>query len=95
MAQAKQIFDESFLSIRAKLIEIAAVLDRIDRAAAETTRNPAETTGDIDNDPRRQRVEEAIGLLLQSNSQPGQRAATLQLLFSRQYDPNWRDQLEI
>jgi hypothetical protein len=95
VAQAQQIFDESFLSIRAKLIEVAAMLDRIDRANAEANCDPARTASDIDSDPRRQRVEEAIDLLLKSNAQPGQRAATLQLLFSRQYDPKWRDQLEV
>lgn len=97
MAQARQIFDESFLSIRAKLIEVAAVLDRIDRAselAASQDGNPIDTS-DADSDPRRGRVEEAIHLLQRGEAQPGQRAAALQQLFSRQYDPQWRQQFDI
>ena len=43
------------------------------------------------DDPRRARVEEAIGMLLQGATAPGQRAATLQQLFSRPYEPDWRE----
>jgi len=101
VAQARQIFDESFLSIRAKLIEVAAALDRIDRAselAGPQVGNPDEpnaANSDADSDPRRGRVEEAIYLLQRGAAQPGQRAAALQQLFSRQYDPQWRQQFDI
>ncbi len=95
MAQARQIFDESFLPIRAKLIEVAAALDRIDRETQQAGTHPANAEGDVDSDPRRSRVEEAIGLLLRGSTQPGERAAALQQLFSRQYDPQWRDQFDI
>ncbi len=96
MAQADRIFDENFLSIRAKLIEVAAILDRIDRAAS----GPAETASEMPqspaspsspDDPRRARVEEAIGMLLQGATAPGKRAATLQQLFSRPYEADWRE----
>ena len=95
MAQARQIFDESFLSIRAKLIEIAAALDRIDRQTQKAGNNPAVAGGDVDNDPRRALVEEAIRLLMRGSTQPGERAASLQQLFSRQFDPQWRDQFDV
>lgn len=95
MAQARQIFDENFLSIRAKLIEIAASLDRIDRETQSVAADPASSGGGVDNDPRRAPVEEAIGLLLQGSTLPSERAAALQQLFSRQYDPQWRDQFDI
>lgn len=96
MAQADRIFDENFLSIRAKLIEVAAILDRIDRAAAasgETAGEPprASTSSASQDDPRRARVEEAIGKLLSGASAPGQRAAMLQQLFSRPYEADWRE----
>jgi hypothetical protein len=93
VAQARQIFDESFLSIRAKLIEVAAMLDRIDRATESV--DSAAANADVSDDPRRARVEEAIDSLLRGNAAPGERAATLQRLFSRPYDPQWRDQFEI
>ncbi|HBJ34458.1 MAG TPA: hypothetical protein DDZ51_06775, partial [Planctomycetaceae bacterium] len=83
MAQARQIFDDSFLSIRAKLIEIAAVLDRIDRATAQADTAPAKPDDNVDSDPRRQRIDEAIGMLLRTGTQQGERAAALQQLFSR------------
>jgi len=104
VAQARQIFDDNFLSIRAKLIEIAAVLDRMDRAAmtaASRELGPSESVQCDDepqasgDDPRRARVEEAIGLLLQNATQPGERAAALQQLFSRRYEPQWRQRFEI
>lgn len=101
MAQADRIFDETFLSIRAKLIEVAAILDRLDRAAAAPAQQtPAPNAGEPPqataspaalDDPRRARVEEAIGSLLSGATAPGQRAATLQQLFSRPYEPDWRE----
>ncbi len=95
MAQARQIFDENFLAIRAKLIEIAAVLDRIDRATAQAETDPARPEDNVDSDPRRPRVDEAIGILLRTGAQQGERAAALQQLFSRPYDPQWRDRFDI
>jgi len=99
VAQARQIFEDNFLSIRAKLIEIAAVLDRMDRASM-TPDSPdgGQVDGQpqtADDDPRRARVEEAIELLLQNATQPGERTAALQQLFSRRYEPQWRKRFEI
>jgi len=118
VAQADRIFDDNFLAVRAKLIEVAAILDRIDRAATasvpassagETARPPGaswspafrlSSAGETAqppaspaplDDPRRARVEEAIGKLLSGASAPGQRAATLQQLFSRPYEADWRE----
>lgn len=94
MTQAQVIFDENFLSIRAKLIEVAAALDRIDRAA-DVTSGAAAPGQALENDPRRARVEEAISLLLQGATDPGERAKTLQQLFSRGYEPAWREQFNL
>jgi hypothetical protein len=75
-----EILEREFLPTRAKILEIAATLDRIARA------------GDDMNDPRLGRIREAVKLLLE----PGDdRAERVQLLFSRLYEENWREQLEI
>ena len=76
--RSKQVvLDEEFLGLRAKVLEIAAGLDRIDRAP-----------GDPGADARRERLERAIRLLLDDDPQ---RAARVQLLFSREYDEAWRE----
>ena len=81
-ARTKQaVFEADFLALRAKILEIAAGLDRFDRAGGEWT-----------GDPRRVRLDEAIRLLLADEPE---RAAHVQLLFSRPYDAQWRDQLGV
>lgn len=73
---AAQVLDEEFLTIRAKVLEVAAALDRLDRGA-----------GDLSGEPRRQKIRQAIELLLAD--EPG-RAERLQLLFSREYESGWQ-----
>ena len=73
-SNAPQILDEQFLTVRAGLIEIAANLDRIDRAAASK---------DANGDTRMQQIRQAIEQLLEPG--PG-RAERLQLIFSLPYD---------
>ncbi len=84
MFTAKQIFNETYLSTRAKLLEIAATLDRLDRASA----------GSSLDDPRRAIVDEAIQILLTDTAE-ADRAQRLQQLFSRPYDSQWRSTLEV
>jgi hypothetical protein len=79
LSSPKQIFDETFLSMRSKLLDIAAALDRIDRAA----------DGVAIEDPRRGRIDEAIRILAE-DSPSDERAKKLQNLFSRPYDAKWR-----
>jgi hypothetical protein len=74
---ADQIFERWFLETRSKLLDIAAHLDRIDRAP-----------GSPSNDPRRTAVEEAIRTLLGAGPD---RAEHIQMIFSREYDPDWAD----
>ena len=71
---ALRVLDEQFLEIRAKLIEIAANLDRIDRA---------ENADDLSDDVRMQQIRRAIEQLLESGSG---RAEQLQLIFSLPYE---------
>ncbi len=78
MSSPEKIFDETFLTIRSKLIEVAAALDRIERAA----------DGAASHDPRRARIDEALQIVMSSDSPD--RAKRLQQLFSRPYDSQWR-----
>ena len=67
---ATHILDEQFLTARAKLIDVAAILDRIERA------DDSQSAG---GDLRMKQIRQAIGQLLE----PGQdRAERLQLIFS-------------
>ena len=86
MRAANQILEESFLEVRAKLLEVAATLDRIDRSADEE--------GPLTNSAtsQRDRVDDAIRILL---SEGPDRAERLQRLFSRIYEPSWREEMEI
>ena len=83
---AGAIFDESFLEVRAKLLEVAAVLDRIDRAAESG--EPL----DPEHEHRLEKVQQAIRILL---SEGPDRASRLQLLFSREYEPQWRENMQL
>ncbi|MCS7467872.1 hypothetical protein NZK35_14560 [Stieleria sp. ICT_E10.1] len=80
-----QIVAESFLEVRAKLLEVAATLDRIDRACETAPLDePAKS--------KRELLIEATKILL---SDEPSRAEQLQQLFSRKYDTDWRQQLGI
>ena len=78
-----QVVAESFLEVRAKLLEVAATLDRIDRACESAALDePAKS--------KRELLIEATKILL---SEDPNRAERLQQLFSRKYDTDWRQQL--
>ena len=85
-SSAEDIFEHSFLDVRAKLLEVAAVLDRVDRAAE----NGVPLRG-IASD-RRAKTDDAIRILL---SEGPDRARRLQQLFSREYESDWREQMQI
>jgi hypothetical protein len=75
------VLEQEFLPLRAKILEIAAGLDRLDRAS-----------GHARSDERRQRLEQALRLLL---DEAPTRAEQVQLLFSREYDDAWRKQFGV
>jgi len=75
-AAAVQILDREFLTIRCKLLEVAAALDRIERGQ-----------GSAANDPRLEKIRAAIAML---GEQGAGRAEQLQLIFSLPYEPAWR-----
>ena len=74
---ASQILEREFLEVRAKILEIAASLDRMDRAE-----------GDLTLDPNRQLLDRGIDLL---DADLTNRAEQVQLLFSREYDEGWQE----
>ncbi len=76
---AAEILDRDFLETRSRILEIAAALDRLDRAAGRAGEHP---------DRRLSQVRQAIEALLEPG--PG-RAETVQRLFSLDYDPGWRE----
>jgi hypothetical protein len=71
------VLEQEFLPLRAKLLEIAAALDRLDR-----------DDGCPADDPRAGRIRTAIQALLESH---GDRAEQIQLVFSRPYEDDWRE----
>ena len=76
-----ELFDQEFLPIRAKLLEVASALDRVDRAG-----------GSLGVEPRRTQVQAAIQVLLRPEDD---RAEQLQLIFSRPFEDNWREKFEL
>ncbi|MAT69318.1 MAG: hypothetical protein CMJ58_07300 [Planctomycetaceae bacterium] len=80
-------FENEFLPVRAKLLEVAAALDRLDRGAGELDEAAA---------ARRALLVDAVQLLAQScDATHTDRAERLQLLFSRAYDADWRQAFEV
>jgi hypothetical protein len=75
---ATQALDAYFLEARARLLDLAAILDRISRgsdAAAALA------------DPRSEKLRRALGILL---TRTDGRAEAVQQLFSLDYDPTWK-----
>ncbi len=79
--KAKQILEREFLEMRARVLELAACLDRLDRA-----------DGDVSDE--QQLVGIRKGLEIISDGDP-ERAKRVQLLFSREYDENWLEQFQV
>ena len=81
MQNAEEILDGTFLEVRAKLLEVAATLDRIERAQGDS--------GDLNHESmqRLKKLDQAVEILLSSGND---RAERLQKLFSREYEDAWR-----
>lgn len=78
---APEVLNREYLEIRARLLQVGASLDRIGRAA-----------DDVDADPRMVQIRQALGVLADGESS---RAERIQLLFSRAYDPDWRNRFKL
>jgi len=73
---ATQVLDDRHLEIRARILELAAELDRVDRGGG------AEADGRLDL------IRSGIRILLEGPS--AGRAEKVQLLFSDRYEPGWK-----
>lgn len=79
---AHEVLERYFLEARAKLLEVAATLDRIDRAAGSAELK----------DERRGQLDRALAVLREREPN---RAERLQQLFSRPYAEGWMDSFGI
>ncbi len=73
--------EREYLPVRAKILEIASALDRIQRTSESEL-----------DDPRWQQLQSAINLLFATDPE---RAERVQMLFSRTYEQDWRDTMQI
>lgn len=71
---AAEVLERGFLECRARLLELAAFLDRIDRGGGIA-------------DGRLTAIRQALEILREQNV--ADRAERIQLLFSRRYQANW------
>jgi hypothetical protein len=78
---ADELIQREYLPIRAKVLEIAAALDRIQRAADYA-----------EGQPQLAQLREGIQTLLRTDED---RAEQIQLIFSRPYDDAWQDEFGI
>ncbi len=74
---ATRALDAFFLEARCKLLDVAAILDRINRGL------PSQ---ELESDPRLQKIRQALEVLLDLS---GGRAERIQQIFSLDYDPTW------
>jgi hypothetical protein len=74
---AATALDNYFLEARSKLLDLAAILDRIGRG-----RDAAAVAAD----PRLERIRRALEVL---RDESGGRAERIQQIFSLEYQPNW------
>ena len=74
---APKALDNYFLEARSKLLDLAAILDRINRGS--------ESTG-VAGDPRLEKIRQALEVL---HDPSGGRAERIQEIFSLEYDAGW------
>ena len=76
-----EILDREFLELRAKILELAASMDRLQRADAA-----------VADDERMQKLRQAMEIVC---GPEGDRAERVQCLFSLPYLPEWRTQFGV
>lgn len=74
---ADQALERYFLEARSKLLDLAAIFDRINRGS---------DTQQVARDPRMARIHQALEVL---NDPSGGRAERIQQIFSLDYEPHW------
>lgn len=75
---APKALDAYFLEARSKLLDLAAILDRIGRGQGASG---------VDDDPRLETIRQALEVL---HDRSGGRAERIQKLFSLDYDASWQ-----
>lgn len=80
-SRSDTVLDREFLEIRAKLLELASSLDRLDRA-----------TGSLQDDSRMLQIKKSLAILSENSES---RAERVQLVFSRPYESDWRETFQI
>jgi hypothetical protein len=75
---ASEILDREFLPLRAKLLEVAAAMDRIGRGE-----------GSVQDDLRMRQIRQALQVLATAD---GNFAEQFQMVFSIPYNENWREE---
>lgn len=73
---ALEVLNREFLEIRCKILDLAAALDRLDRAE-----------GSVEEDPRMTALRAALDVLTEREPE---RAERVQMIFSRPYDLDWQ-----
>ena len=76
-----EILEREFLEMRAKVLELAACMDRLDRA-----------DGDVANEQKMINIRKGIEII---NEHEPDRAKRVQLLFSRAYEENWQQEYQL
>jgi len=74
---ADRALDNYFLEARCKLLDVAGILDRINRGLPDS---------ELANDARLARIRQALEVL---HDLSGGRAERIQQIFSLDYDPSW------
>lgn len=78
---AADVLNREFLEVRCKILELAAAMDRLDRA-----------TGSVADDPRLAKIHEAMEVVADQRSD---RAEQVQLIFSRPYHDHWQREMNV
>ena len=78
---AQQVIADEFLIARAKILELAATLDRIERSS-----------GDVEDSIPMNLIAQGMHILCDEEVDKAKR---VQLLMSRQYDPPWQNTMSI
>lgn len=82
MRNAEQVVEQEYLQVRAKILEIAAFFDRLEAAGGV----------DASKSTKLQLLQSGCEILLDGQQD---KAARVQLHFSRHFDPQWRQKMEV
>ena len=79
---ANHVLDADFLTMRSKLLDLAAAFDRLARAR-----------GTVDQDVRMQRLQKALEIL--RDAQINDKTEAVQHAFSLDYLPDWKQRFQL